>query len=472
MILTPSELPKVNSPDFQALKHWPCNIPSARDCRWNKYLQPSDVCGELQISRRKLHFSSLTVVDYRTDMRTQQRNFFYLAIVFYLSTSAPAEDAQIRLMDPDKSGSTQCYGRVEIYHNNSSGTVCDDDWNLNDAEVVCRQLDCGPALEATRSAQFGEGSGEIWLDNVACSGWESSLIMCNHRGFGTHNCGHDEDAGVICSGIRLAGSQSVLCSGRVEIYHKNSWGTVCDHSWDLNDAEVVCRQLDCGPALEATQSSHFGKGTGQIWLDDVSCSGRESSLTECQHGGFGTHNCTHSRDAGVICSGAPIRLAGSGSTQCSGRVEMYYQKRWGTVCDDGWDLNDAEVVCRQLDCGMALSALQSAHFGEGKGDILLDNVACSGNESSLTECQHRGFRMRDCKHHEDAGVICSDSTDSIIPVLRCVFLPLILLLENIALHFYYKVIKKQKSDKKENDETDVSRAEEVEAEEEAVQEIE
>uniref|UniRef100_A0A3B4FI03 Soluble scavenger receptor cysteine-rich domain-containing protein SSC5D n=1 Tax=Pundamilia nyererei TaxID=303518 RepID=A0A3B4FI03_9CICH len=322
-------------------------------------------------------------------------------------------DAQIRLVNPDKSESARCSGRVEISYNNSWGTICDDDWDMNDAEVVCRQLGCGTALNATRSAQFGEGTRQIWLDHVECSGSERSLTECLHRRFGSHNCRHHEDAGVICSALVLTflslrmSNNSTRCSGRVEIYHNNSWGTVCDYGWDINDAEVVCSQLDCGPALNATQEAVFGERTGQIWLDDVSCSGTESSLTECQHGGFGKHYCGDVWYAGVICSGVPIRLAGSGSTPCAGRVEYYYKKRWGTVCDNDWDINDAEVVCRQLDCGPALKATQSAQFGEGKGDIWLDNVACSGSESSITECQHRGFGTHNCGHHRDAGVICS-----------------------------------------------------------------
>ncbi|XP_039681940.1 deleted in malignant brain tumors 1 protein-like [Perca fluviatilis] len=228
----------------------------------------------------------------------QQRNICHLAVVYFLlSSTSPAADGQIRLTG---SGSTPCSGRVEVYYNNIWGTVCDDDWDLNDAEVVCRQLGCGTALNATQSARFGEGTGKIWLDDVACSGSERSVTLCQHYGFGTHNCGHGEDAGVVCSGVRLAGS--TLCSGRVEIYHNNTWGTVCDYDWDLNDAEVVCRELGCGTALTATQSAHFGEGTGQIWLDDVACSGSERSLTLCQHRGFGTHNCGHGEDAGVVCS--------------------------------------------------------------------------------------------------------------------------------------------------------------------------
>uniref|UniRef100_A0A3B4G307 SRCR domain-containing protein n=1 Tax=Pundamilia nyererei TaxID=303518 RepID=A0A3B4G307_9CICH len=310
---------------------------------------------------------------------------------------------QIRLAG---SGSTRCSGRVEVYHSGSWGTVCDDDWDLNDVKVVCRRLRCGTPVEATASAHFGAGSGEIWLDDVACSGSESSLTACEHRGFGTHNCGHGEDAGVVCSGahIRLSGSGSTQCSGRVEIYHSSAWGTVCDDDWDLSDAKVVCGQLGCGTAVEATSSAHFGQGTGEIWLDNVACSGSESSLTECGHRGFGKHNCGHDEDAGVVCSGE-TRLSGSGSTQCYGRVEIYHRKNWGTVCDDDWDLNDAKVVCRQLGCGTALEATASAHFSPGSGKIWLDDVACSGSESSLIECGHNGFGTHNCGHDEDAGVL-------------------------------------------------------------------
>uniref|UniRef100_A0AAZ1X4K7 SRCR domain-containing protein n=1 Tax=Oreochromis aureus TaxID=47969 RepID=A0AAZ1X4K7_OREAU len=317
------------------------------------------------------------------------------------------------------SGSTRCSGRVEVYHSNSWGTVCDDGWDLNDAEVVCRQLNCGSALEVPQSDHFGAGTGQIWLDHVTCSGNESTLTECQHSGFGSNTCEHGQDAAVICSDlIRLVGSGSSRCSGRVEIFHNNIWGTVSDSNWNLNDAEVVCRQLNCGSALEATQSSKFGAGTGQVWLTGVTCSGNESSLSECQHPGWGNYYnyynnyyyyyyYGHYYDVGVICSG-DIRLVGSGSTRCSGRVEVYHSNSWGTVCDDGWDLNDAEVVCRQLNCGSALEVPQSAHFGAGTGQIWLDRVTCSGNESSLTDCQHSGFQSNRCEHGQDAAVVCSD----------------------------------------------------------------
>ena len=91
--------------------------------------------------------------------------------------------------------------------------------------------------------------------------------------------------------------------GRVEVYYNGAWGTVCDDSWDISDARVVCRQLGFPDAEAAYQGDRVPDGTGQILLDDVKCGGYELSLTSCSHRGWGTHNCGHSEDAGVRCSG-------------------------------------------------------------------------------------------------------------------------------------------------------------------------
>ncbi|XP_030582239.1 uromodulin-like [Archocentrus centrarchus] len=100
--------------------------------------------------------------------------------------------------------------------------------------------------------------------------------------------------------LRLVNRQN-CCSGRVEVFNAGQWGTVCDDSWDLNGAKVMCRQLGCGRARSALQNAAFGVGSGPIWLDDVRCFGNESSVTDCRHNGPGVHNCGHNEDASVVC---------------------------------------------------------------------------------------------------------------------------------------------------------------------------
>lgn len=93
------------------------------------------------------------------------------------------------------------------------------------------------------------------------------------------------------------------CSGRVEVLHDGQWGTVCDDEWDIRDAQVVCRAMDCGTAQTAKSGAFFGQGHGDIWLDDVNCVGNETSLLHCQHPTLGENNCGHGEDASVVCSG-------------------------------------------------------------------------------------------------------------------------------------------------------------------------
>uniref|UniRef100_A0A8V5GVV8 Soluble scavenger receptor cysteine-rich domain-containing protein SSC5D n=1 Tax=Melopsittacus undulatus TaxID=13146 RepID=A0A8V5GVV8_MELUD len=312
------------------------------------------------------------------------------------------------------------------YHSQQWGTVCDDNWDLVDAGVVCRQLDCGRALSAPGRGQFGRGDGVIWLDETNCTGTESALSSCPARPWGTGNCYHGEDAGVVCSGegstplpIRLANS-SQPCTGRVEVLHREQWGAVCRQGWDQRDADIACRELGCGTALPASEGADFGSGTLPVSMENVECQGTERSLRECP---AGHGRCEHGKRAGVVCSMfsifAPVRLV-NGSGRCSGRVEVLHDGQWGTVCDDGWDLLDAKVLCRQLGCGTAVLAPHRAHYGPGSGPIWLDAVGCTGTEAALSECSSKALGTHGCEHGEDAGVICSGSGIADMGSLRLV----------------------------------------------------
>ncbi|XP_069624690.1 scavenger receptor cysteine-rich type 1 protein M130-like [Ranitomeya imitator] len=416
-------------------------------------------------------------------------------------------------------GPGRCIGRVEIYYKGSWGTICDDSWDKADADVVCRQLGCGSAIKATTGAYYGRGTGNIWLDDVQCVGNETHILKCPASEFGQILCTHLYDAGVICSAIEYtlvmrepprftsqraefinllahhvadypkllflpsikaetnqehdftmdtgsaasaqmmvatilaepvvaAGSEehsapdlaggtwtdpprrgmpqllshvedpgmnmevygtggkkedtvrlkdgSNRCAGRLEILINNRWRTAFSDKWGNNEAQVVCRELHCGHAVGSFNIiAPTAKTNGHVYFSKK-CQGNETQLQDCSsNGSIDIKAWTdQKKDIQVICSGDIHLQLVNGPSRCAGRVEIYHNGRWGTICDDSWDKADADVVCRQLDCGSAINAKTGAYYGRGTGDIWLNNVECVGNETHILNCKSREFGNR------------------------------------------------------------------------------
>ena len=100
-----------------------------------------------------------------------------------------------------------------------------------------------------------------------------------------------------------------------------------------------------------------------------------------------------------------VRLV-NGSTIYEGRVEVQYNGIWITVCDYGWDLRDAQVVCSQLGFGRAIVAQYNAFYGKGSGQSWLYYVNCVGNEMTIGNCSYYGYGYY-CSPGNEAGVKCS-----------------------------------------------------------------
>ncbi|KAM4839880.1 LOW QUALITY PROTEIN: scavenger receptor cysteine-rich domain-containing protein SCART1 [Urocitellus parryii] len=317
------------------------------------------------------------------------------------------------------------------------GTVCDDDWDLQDAHVACRQLGCGHALSALGSAHFGAGAGPIWMDELACVGHESALWQCPSGAWGRHDCGHKEDAEVFCSGGALNFYAAHLrggpggCAGWLDVLYNGTWGSVCSHALKDISLTIICKQLGCGDQGWLENKPFQGAGSSIAWVDDIECRRPHSStLWHCPSAPWDPRSCALGEEAWITCAGfsptmaqasgemlncssvlsgpeeGAVRVRG-GKDGCSGRVELWHRGSWGTVCDDSWDLADAEVVCRQLGCGQAVDAVRGAAFGPGSGPVWLDEVGCRGSEASLWGCPAEPWGRGDCEHKEYAGVRCS-----------------------------------------------------------------
>ncbi|XP_076064656.1 uncharacterized protein LOC143038876 [Oratosquilla oratoria] len=212
--------------------------------------------------------------------------------------------AGIRVESTKVSRVGEVMGVVYVKKDGQWGTICDDNFDKNAAKVICRGLgyNNGVAVPYPR-AMLGTGRGTILLDDIKCRGTESWIGHCGTFTWGKSDCGHEEDAGVLCSDkaqVRLVNGPTSN-SGRVEIQLSGQWGTVCDDDFDDYDAQVICGMLGYSGTAIAHKSARYGSGSGPVWLDSLDCSGKEDQVTDCKMGPPGVSDCSHTEDAAVTC---------------------------------------------------------------------------------------------------------------------------------------------------------------------------
>ncbi|XP_052233588.1 scavenger receptor cysteine-rich type 1 protein M130-like isoform X2 [Dreissena polymorpha] len=319
-------------------------------------------------------------------------------------------------------GNSTSKGRVEVSLNGGSwGTICDDRFGPEEANIICSMLGFQrTGAIAKDKSYFGQAQSSlpIVLDDLDCIGTEGSILECSHSPLGSTDCSHNEDASVICASegqVYLSGTDNNY-QGRVEVFLNGRWGTICDDSFGQNEAKVVCGMLGFPRNGSLSRgASAFGPGveTEPIHLDNVQCAGTEASILDCQHNRVDVSDCGHSEDVGVLCqadASVKVRLTGS-SSNLEGRVEISVDNgaTWGTVCDDNFGTAEAGVVCAMMGFSRTGAAARgSAYYGAGSSsqNILLDDVTCTGSEYSIMQCQHSVVGTSNCAHSEDVGVTC------------------------------------------------------------------
>ncbi|XP_028852758.1 lysyl oxidase homolog 2b isoform X3 [Denticeps clupeoides] len=330
-------------------------------------------------------------------------------------------------------------GRVEVFYDGEWGTVCDDDFTIHAAQVVCKELGYMEAISWSPSAKYGKGDGRIWFDNVQCTGKEKSLALCTSNGIGVSDCKHSEDVGVVCSDKRIPGFKFVsaltnnidslniqvedvrirailsslrkrvpVTEGYVEVKDGGRWKQIRDDDWTQLNSRVMCGMFGFPGEKKYNARVYRMFARRRIpsyWDYSVNCTGNEAHLSSCKLGQtLSMKNRTDGQGLPVV---PLVRLRG-GAVHGEGRVEVLKNGEWGTICDDNWNLMAASVVCRELGFGSAKEALSGGRLGQGMGPVHMNEVQCSGFEKSITDCYfNKDTESLGCSHEEDAGVRCN-----------------------------------------------------------------
>ena len=293
---------------------------------------------------------------------------------------------------------------------------------------------------ATRARRVS-GSSQRWDITVAPSSDDDVVLALS----ADRAC----DDGGVCTenGRRLShGLEATVAGPEAEVSVSAATATVTEGaaaSFDLSRTGEAASTLTVAVTVSETGSTLaagvpteavFGAGSSTATLsvatEDDTVSEPSSTVTATLGSGTGYAVSSSAGSASVTVEdndaddGGPsegdIRLA-DGDTAAEGRVEVYLDGEWGTVCDDFWAKKDGRVACRQLGYPNVREVLRGAAFGQGAGPIWLDDVACRGDETRLVDCPATPHGVTNCGHLEDAGVRCDEGSDGAaglgVPVL-------------------------------------------------------
>ncbi|KAL7856304.1 hypothetical protein AOLI_G00199080 [Acnodon oligacanthus] len=287
------------------------------------------------------------------------------AAILMMMICSTAEMAGVRLAD----GNQECSGTPEVLYEGEWRRVDSRTFNFRNAKVVCRELDCGNAVNVTFRGDFRNREENETVVMISCTGKEAAVSQCEQKNiWNKFNLSTD----VICSdSVRLVDGAG-LCSGRLEVKAHQSW----------------------------TPGALFGEGKLPFGTKKFQCNATEDHLLTCSMSDSEEHTCAHDKAVGLTCSGPHYVSLVDESSHCAGTV-MLYSREWKKVEAERWSMREAAVVCRQLDCGSAVAATRRE--SKRNGAELNSVVDCEGSEFELRKCSIRsgssvGFA---------AGVICA-----------------------------------------------------------------
>lgn len=366
-----------------------------------------------------------------------------LALLLFCFSGILAQNyGDLRLLQGETADSTFTAGRLEIYINSTWGSICADNFDMDEANVACRQLGYQGAISTETSfhTPYGRGTeGPIWLDEVGCEDESiQHILSCANIGIGEHDCDHFSDVAVTCIDqprsvdpesldVRLTGGV-YASDGVIEVYC-NGWRSVCNQQmwFGEREASTVCRQLGY------TEATGFDVEMGipienlqNPWQGQLNCpTDATTSIASCG-------NCTAPiviDTVGLECNRVTVQCAHTipyGSIRLAqgteavpdaleGRLEIFRNGRWGTVCSNTFNLIAANISCKELGFlrAQGFENSTSAGYGEGAGPVHLSRFQCTEADQVLNDCSE--ITSEECTHEQDVGITCTNDPIPFLP---------------------------------------------------------
>ncbi|XP_023262139.1 scavenger receptor cysteine-rich type 1 protein M130-like [Seriola lalandi dorsalis] len=370
-------------------------------------------------------------------------------------------------------GASQCSGRLEVKSNQSNqynqwwSSVCEADFDQQDAKVVCRELGCG-APSVLQGALYGEVEAPMWTKEFLCGGHESALLDCRSSDSARTTCSPGKAVGLTCSEpVRLVGEAS-RCAGTLEV-KLWKWRPVDDYYWTLKAAAVACRDLDCGSAVSTRREQSSKRSVWRI-------------NTDCVHSGFTLRECSSPSDSSVFtlkltCSDLLVQPIISVSSSMDGVSKAQQQGYSGVFMGSNFTISCS--IQPQYPGGFFQLTFTSSGTTQNYTQPAVNHsshflfpAAEPAHQGSYSCVYHvHVFSHNFSSESRRLSLTVSDSTG---PIIRLVVVPLSLLLVIAVICFILKATRGQKPVPQETIELNdyslgVSRAEGGPAEEEGVQ---
>ncbi|XP_029910679.1 scavenger receptor cysteine-rich type 1 protein M160 [Myripristis murdjan] len=300
----------------------------------------------------------------------------------------------------------QCHGEVHIGVNGVLHPVCDSDWDENDGKVVCRERGCGKLIYVKKSTK---PQRPAILDNVKCTGNETSLWHCNAK-YNSKGVSCVSTAYVVCAEslqVKLVDGPG-KCAGRLEIKHEGQWQQVDETGWEDHYYDTVCRHLGCGKARNSTMEEKFSlsSSTEKTFLDQVVCTPGADKIWDCVTSQTKLQEKKQATAKTIICENHKVLFL-RGSRSCSGTVgiEKGDISYWLSGSNKTWTREMADMVCRQMHCGTATDVTSISH-NDNTENLGIKTYQCNSTHENLFDCVENEGPSNDSIAH----VTCSSET--------------------------------------------------------------